>query len=154
MGQPDRWLLLVLSALSAAVPWSTPAGAQASELPTSRAVEEVRLLMKGVGRVAWSAQGDRLLLPKLAGLVLFIGGLGALASIAVLGPEPDTLEGWRVMRGHQNIPDCAFDSWNGLWQGALTAHNRFLVLEVLQRMDYGDDCFEWRIRPRKPSTLD
>lgn len=61
--------------------------------------------------------------------------------------------GWRVMRGHRNIPDCAFESWNGLWQGALTAHNRFLVLEVLQRKDYGDDCFEWRIRPRKPSTL-
>lgn len=61
--------------------------------------------------------------------------------------------GWRVMRGHENIPDSAFDSWNGLWQGALAAHNRFLVLEVLQRMDYGDDCFEWRIRSRRPSML-
>ena len=42
-----------------------------------------------------------------------------------------------------------FDTWNQLWQGALAVHNRFLVLEVLQRQDYGDDCFEWRIRQRK-----
>ncbi len=56
--------------------------------------------------------------------------------------------GWRVMRGVRDIPDCAFDAWNGLWRGALTAHNRFHVLEVLQRLDYGDDCTEWRIRRR------
>jgi hypothetical protein len=56
--------------------------------------------------------------------------------------------GWRVMRGARDIPDCAFDAWNGLWRGALAAHNRFLVLEVLQRQDYGDDCWEWRIRRR------
>jgi hypothetical protein len=57
------------------------------------------------------------------------------------------------MRGQTNIPDAAFDAWNGLWQGALLAHNRFLVLEVLNRMDYGDDCFCWRIRERGPSQL-
>jgi len=61
--------------------------------------------------------------------------------------------GWRVMRGRENLHDCAFDSWNGLWQGALMAHNRFLVLEVLQRMDYGDECFEWRIRRRTESSV-
>jgi hypothetical protein len=55
---------------------------------------------------------------------------------------------WRLMRGQTNIPDAAFDGWNGLWQGALLAHNRFLVLEVLNRMDYGDDFFCWRIRKR------
>jgi Tol biopolymer transport system component len=58
-------LLLSLFALSAVVASSAPAGAQASELPTSRPVEEIRLLMKGVGRVAWSAQGDRLAYDKL-----------------------------------------------------------------------------------------
>ena len=52
-----------------------------------------------------------------------------------------------------NIPDAAFDGWNGIWQGALLAHNRFLVLEVLNRMDYGDDCFCWRIRERTASQL-
>jgi hypothetical protein len=56
--------------------------------------------------------------------------------------------GWRVMRGCDKLHDCTFEGWNGLWQGALMTHNRFLVLEVLRRMDYGDDCFEWRIRQR------
>ena len=61
--------------------------------------------------------------------------------------------GWRLMRGCENISSSAFEAWNGLWQGALLAHNRFLALEVLQRMDYGDDCFEWRIRERGASKL-
>jgi len=59
------------------------------------------------------------------------------------------LKGWRLMRGTGPHPTSIFDSWNQLWQGALSVHNRFLVLEVLQRQDYGDPCFEWRIRSRK-----
>ena len=58
-----------------------------------------------------------------------------------------------MMRGRKNLAIAAFDAWNGLWEGALSAHNRFLCLEVLQRLDYGDDCFEWRIRPRRPSKV-
>jgi hypothetical protein len=58
-------------------------------------------------------------------------------------------KGWRLMRGTEAHPASIFDSWNQLWQGALAVHNRYLVLEVLQRQDYGDDCFEWRIRERK-----
>ena len=58
-------LLLALFGSLAAVPLSAPAAAQASDLPTSRPVEEVRLLMKGVGRVTWSAQGDRLAYDKI-----------------------------------------------------------------------------------------
>ena len=61
--------------------------------------------------------------------------------------------GWRLMRGFSNIPDCAFEAWNGLWEGALTVHNRFLMLDVSQRMDRGDPCFEWRIRWREASQL-
>ncbi|USG63020.1 hypothetical protein NBZ79_08515 [Sneathiella marina] len=57
--------------------------------------------------------------------------------------------GWRLMRGTAPHPTSIFDSWNQLWQGALSVHNRYLVLETLQRLDYGDDCFEWRIRRRK-----
>ncbi|MEX1036476.1 MAG: hypothetical protein WDZ54_11000 [Sneathiella sp.] len=56
--------------------------------------------------------------------------------------------GWRLMRGTGPHPASVFEAWNQLWQGALSVHNRFLVLEVLQRQDYGDDCFEWRIRKR------
>ena len=58
-------------------------------------------------------------------------------------------KGWRLMRGIDATPASVFEAWNGLWQGTLSIHNRFLVLEVLRRMDYGDDCFEWRIRPRQ-----
>ncbi|MEH6527237.1 MAG: hypothetical protein V7723_14285 [Sneathiella sp.] len=57
--------------------------------------------------------------------------------------------GWRLMRGTGPHPTSIFESWNQLWQGALSVHNRYLVLEVLQRQDYGDEGFEWRIRSRK-----
>jgi hypothetical protein len=35
-----------------------------------------------------------------------------------------------------------------MFEGALQVHNRFLVLDVLARTDYGDDAIVWRIRPR------
>ena len=60
-----------------------------------------------------------------------------------------TQTGWRLMRGTGPHPTSIFDSWHQLWQGALSVHNRYLVLEVLQRQDFGDTCFEWRIRRRK-----
>ena len=53
---------------------------------------------------------------------------------------------WRLMRGLENLSPAVFDAWNGLHVGALAVHNRFLVLEVLSRLDYGDDALEWRIR--------
>jgi hypothetical protein len=55
---------------------------------------------------------------------------------------------WRLMRGIPSVSPAVFEAWNGLFEGALAVHNRFLVLEVLQRLDYGDDAFEWRIRAR------
>jgi hypothetical protein len=60
--------------------------------------------------------------------------------------------GWRLMRGLSNVSPAVFEAWNGLFEGALAVHNRFLVLEPLRRLDYGDDAFEWRIRPRGNST--
>jgi hypothetical protein len=61
---------------------------------------------------------------------------------------------WRLMRGLANLSPAVFEAWNGLLEGALTVHNRFLVLEVLRRLDYGDDAFEWRIRPRGPRGVE
>lgn len=55
---------------------------------------------------------------------------------------------WRLMRGSEDVHPAVFEAWNGLWQGCLVVHNRFLVLEVLRRIDFGDDRFEWRIRRR------
>lgn len=59
--------------------------------------------------------------------------------------------GWRLFRGVPHVPSAAFDAWNGLWEGALMVHDRFLLIEAVRRLDYGDDCFEWRIRPKRPS---
>ncbi|MCP5371445.1 MAG: hypothetical protein H6907_06880 [Hyphomicrobiales bacterium] len=56
--------------------------------------------------------------------------------------------GWRVMRGVDPLPGAAVEAWNGLWQGALAVHDRFAVLELLGRPDYGDDGFTWRLRRR------
>jgi hypothetical protein len=61
---------------------------------------------------------------------------------------------WRLMRGLAHLSPAVFEAWNGLLEGALTVHNRFLVLEVLRRLDYGDDAFEWRIRPRGNGGLE
>jgi hypothetical protein len=54
--------------------------------------------------------------------------------------------GWRLMRGLPLPPPAAFDAWNGLFEGALAVHDRELVLEVLARLDWGDEAFVWRIR--------
>ncbi len=54
---------------------------------------------------------------------------------------------WRVMRGARAVAPAAFDAWNGLWEGLLAVHDRRLRLDVTARLDRGDPCFEWRIRP-------
>ena len=53
---------------------------------------------------------------------------------------------WRLMRGLTQLSPAVFEAWNGLHEGALSVHNRFLALEVRSRLDYGDPYFEWRIR--------
>jgi hypothetical protein len=57
-------------------------------------------------------------------------------------------KGWRLMRGLEPLSPAVFDTWNGLWEGAISVHNRHLLLEVGNRMDVGDDCYEWRIRKK------
>ncbi|MBT8485942.1 MAG: hypothetical protein KJO43_10205 [Phycisphaerae bacterium] len=39
-----------------------------------------------------------LLLLKFAGLCGLLGGLAALSALGWIGPEPDTLEGWKILR--------------------------------------------------------
>lgn len=52
---------------------------------------------------------------------------------------------WRLMEGVSPVPDGVFESWNALWEGALSVHNRRLALTVTKRLDRGDDAFEWRV---------
>jgi hypothetical protein len=54
--------------------------------------------------------------------------------------------GWRLMRGIAPVSPAVFEAWNGLLEGALAVHDRFLLLEVPARLDLGDDAFVWRIR--------
>jgi hypothetical protein len=55
---------------------------------------------------------------------------------------------WRLMQDVTPVPDAVFDAWSSLWEGALSVHNRRLMLRVTQRLDRGDDAFEWRVGPR------
>jgi hypothetical protein len=56
--------------------------------------------------------------------------------------------GWRLTRDLGQRHPCIFDAWNGLFEGALMVHNRCCVLDVVQRLDYGDPHIEWRVRLR------
>lgn len=55
---------------------------------------------------------------------------------------------WRLMRGVADVPDSVFEGWNGLIEGLLAVHDRFLTIDVRQRLDRGDPAFEWVVRPR------
>jgi hypothetical protein len=55
---------------------------------------------------------------------------------------------WRLMRGLEPLSPAVFEAWNGLLEGALAVHDRFLLLEVTSRLDWGDAAFVWRIRRR------
>lgn len=55
---------------------------------------------------------------------------------------------WRLMRALSPVSPAVFEAWNGLFEGALAVHDRHLVLETLGRLDWGDEAFLWRIRPR------
>lgn len=62
-----------------------------------------------------------------------------------------TQRGWKLMRGVELGDDdralAAFDAWNGLWQGALAASDRFTTLETHRaRGKDGDWTIEWRVR--------
>lgn len=59
---------------------------------------------------------------------------------------------WRFAKDIPSLSTSVFEAWNGLWEGLALAHNRFMAVEVLRRMDYGDDVFEWRIRTVKNGT--
>ncbi|MGE0423065.1 MAG: hypothetical protein AB7O88_12410 [Reyranellaceae bacterium] len=86
------------------------------------------------------------------------GGFAAfLAAMQAAQGEDVTLDGaritqrgWKMMRGIDLGDDdqalTAFDAWNGLWQGALAASDRFGVLETSRRRDGDDWSIEWRVR--------
>lgn len=92
-------------------------------------------------------------------------GFGALMAALAAG-QGDTLTvardgdalllrqpGWRLMRGLGAVSPAVFDGWNGLWEGLLAVHDRTLRLEVLSRLDRGDDAFVWRVRGQRQAAV-
>lgn len=82
-------------------------------------------------------------------MVALAGGEGDAAAIsrdgdALLVRRPS----WRLVRGLAAVSPAVFEAWSGLLHGAIAVHDRFLVLETLSRLDWGDDAFLWRIRRR------
>lgn len=59
-------------------------------------------------------------------------------------------QSWRLVHGLGAVSPAVFEAWNGLHEGALAVHDRFLVLETLGRLDRGDPHHLWRIRPLGP----
>ncbi|MGK2741380.1 hypothetical protein ACSHT0_10820 [Tepidicaulis sp. LMO-SS28] len=57
-----------------------------------------------------------------------------------------SLNGWRLMRGRENVPHEAYEAWLKLWEGCLAVHNRFLKMELIAREDYGDPATVLRVR--------
>lgn len=60
---------------------------------------------------------------------------------------------WRLMRAVPAVPDSVFPAWNGLLEGLLAVHDRFLRLDVRGRRDLGDPHFEWAVLPRAAAPL-
>jgi hypothetical protein len=56
--------------------------------------------------------------------------------------------GWRLMRGRDDADDAVFRAWNGLWEGCLAVHDRFLTMDTVRRRTQQGHEFEWRIGPR------
>lgn len=56
--------------------------------------------------------------------------------------------GMRLFHGLAPQHPCVFEGWNGLVEGMLQVHDRFLVMDIPTRADWGDAHTTWRIRPR------
>jgi hypothetical protein len=114
-----------------------------------------------LGRVTGRLVGAQLYKETAALLDVPSGGAQAFGAfmVALAAGEGDAAEaseegkavlvyrkGWRLMRGLAPLSPAIFEAWNGLLEGALAVHDRFLTLEVLSRLDWGDAAFTWRIR--------
>ena len=59
------------------------------------------------------------------------------------------LAAWRLFDAEAVHP-VVFEGWNALWEGLAAMEGERLV--VLQRLDLGDPCFEWEVRPGRPGA--
>jgi len=69
----------------------------------------------------------------------------------IAGDEDDCRvirKGWRLGHGMDMPHRAVFDAWSGMIEGLAASHDRFLVIDILARPDYGDPHIEWRVRRR------
>jgi hypothetical protein len=119
-----------------------------------------------LGRVTGRLIGAQLYKETAALLGIETGGAQAFADymvrlaagegdVATISRDGDALlvrrPSWRLMRGLEPLSPAIFEGWNGLLEGALAVHDRFLALQVLSRLDWGDATFIWRVRGRAPT---
>jgi hypothetical protein len=76
--------------------------------------------------------------------------LRAYGDTVTVDPRPgETLvrqSTWHLAKGWPTPLEGAFEAWNGLWEGLAEMEDR--RLDVVERIDLGDDHFTWRIRER------
>ena len=78
-------------------------------------------------------------------LAQLLGGHGPAAELDVSAAHPRLrLDAWRLVDPETAHP-VVFEGWNALWEGLAAMEDLRLV--VLQRLDQGDSCFEWEVRP-------
>jgi hypothetical protein len=119
-----------------------------------------------LGRVTGRLVGAQLYRETAALLGVEAGGASGFAQfmVALAGGEGDaataeadganvivTRTGWRLTRDLGALSPAVFEGWNGLLEGAIAVHDRFLLLETIARLDLGDPATVWRIR-RRPSA--
>lgn len=61
--------------------------------------------------------------------------------------------GWRLMRGVVNPSPGVMEAWNGLIEGLAMVHNRFLTVDLVERVDRGAAQTVWRIRELKAGDV-
>lgn len=78
-------------------------------------------------------------------LAALIGAYGPTCAVDATGAHPRIrLAEWRLFDAGSVHP-VVFESWNAVWEGLAAMEDQRLV--VLDRLDLGDDHFEWEIRP-------
>ncbi|MCX7381307.1 MAG: hypothetical protein NT133_07800 [Alphaproteobacteria bacterium] len=116
--------------------------------------EEAGRLGRAAGRLIGMQFHDDVV-ALLGGIAPGATGFAALmARLAAAQDDDCAVEGacvsqttWRLMRAVPAVPASVFEAWNGLLEGLLAVHDRFLRLEVRGRMDRGDPAFVWDILP-------
>ncbi len=78
---------------------------------------------------------------------LLLGAQGDAVEVTTAdGAEVVTAHSWRLLDDAVAVDQCAFEIWNGLWEGLAAMEDRRLIVE--NRLDRGEPITRWRIVDR------